>query len=275
MYYDDDLWDLRGHNNNVPFGGDQQFVYTILDQYKLDSMHHTYFNSEYDGLIGSGMGGSASAACGIIAAISKRLNLNLTRSQIAETAWDIEVNKLKLFGGKQDQYAASFGGSNQITFGESGEVVVGSLAMDKILPSLLLFSTGITRTDPKLQENLKALDEEKLYNLHHIKNLAYLALTPIASGDIKELGKLLNESWVYKKATNKVSTSQIDHYIYSAKKYGAYGGKLLGSGQGGMMIFIVDPDSKKTFIEKMEAEGLENWDFDLCRNGVMTRILPR
>ena len=275
MYYDDDLWDLRGHNNNVPFGGDQQFVYTILDQYKLDSMHHTYFDSEYDGLVGSGMGGSASAAVAIVAAISKRLNLNLTKSQIAETAWDIEVNKLKLFGGKQDQYAASFGGSNQITFGESGEVVVKPLAMDKILPSLLLFSTGIERTDPKLQENLKTLDEDKLYNLHHIKNLAYLALAPIESGDIKELGKLLNESWVYKKATNKVSTPQIDKFYKKSKEFGACGFKLLGAGGGGFFICIVDPILKTEFIKKMTIEGAENWDFSIDYNGVQTRELPR
>ena len=274
MYYDDDLFDSRGHDNNVPFGGSKEFVYTILDQYKIDSMHHTYFDSEYDGIVGSGMGGSAAAACAIVAAISKRLNLNLSKKQIAETAWEIENKKCKLFGGKQDQYAASFGGFNFISFNEISTRVVPLENADKIIPSILLFSTGITRTDPKLQENLKELSEDQLYNLHHMKALAVQAVSVIQSGDIKELGRLLNESWVYKKATNKVSTPQIDNFYKAGIKNGAYGGKLLGSGQGGMMIFIVDPDNKE-FIKNMEAEGLENWDFDLDRNGVQTRILPR
>lgn len=275
MFYDEgDSFDLDNHKgqfNTVPYGGKQEFVFKILDHYKIDSMHHTHFYSEYDGFVGGGLGGSASALCAIIAAISKRLNLNYSKSDIVEKAFELSPN----FGGKQDQLAAVYGGANLFRF-QGDEIFIRKLNIDKILPSILLFSTGIERKDPKIQEGLKNLTQIQIDNIHELKAITYDGLEAIEKGDIEELGKLLDKAWIYKKASNKnITNPQIDNIYNKAKQYGALGFKLLGSGGGGFFICIVDPKEKDNFIQDMEAEGSEWFDFNLCQQGVTTRILPK
>lgn len=270
MYYDDNQGDYRGQDNTVPYGGKQDFVFKILDHWNIDSMHHTNFSSEYDGFVGGGLGGSSSALCAIIAAISKRLNLNYSKLQIVKKAYELSPN----FGGMQDQMAATFGGANLFRFTKDG-IFIRKLNLDKILPSILLFSTDIRRQNPKIQEGLKELTQVQIDDIHELKGLTYDALEAIEKGDIKELGKLMDKSWVYKKSVNKgVTNPQIDNFYNKAKEYGALGFKLCGSGGGGFCLCIVDPNDRVNFVKNMEQEGLENWDYNLCRNGVMARQLP-
>jgi len=278
MFTDDDLFQII--DNTVPIGGSLDFVYKFLDEYGVNSMHHTKFKASYDGLIGGGIGGSGAAGVAIVAAIAKCLNLTFphpTQSWIAEKAWDVECNKLKKFCGKQDQYAAAYGGINVFEFTKEAINILPLKGdyLDKLLPSIVLFSTGIERKT-KVQDNLKKLTNEQIYNLIQIKQLALDAIDPIGKGDIEKVGNLLDKSWRYKKSSNKdATTPEIDRIYEIAQKNGAYGGKICGAGQGGYMFFIVHPTRRDKFIDIMSKEGLYWWDFQLSAGGVETRILPK
>lgn len=224
--------------------------------------------AEFDGLIESGIGSSASAAVALVGAVNKKLNLGMDRYQIAEKAWDIEVNKLGLYGGKQDQYAATFGGVNVITFTDK-EVDVHrmehGLIEQNLVPSMVLLHTGLIRKSIKIQEGLKELSNDQKKALDEIKSIAEDAQTPVYYGLYQEVGKLLDWSWELKKKSNNVTTPKIDAIYTKAKKLGAIGGKLCGSGGGGYMLFIVPPDKRKYFTQNI---GLDEWEFSIDWNGL-------
>lgn len=225
-----------------------------------------------DMAIESGLGTSASAAVALISAISKFKGLKMTKDEIAEKAWDIEVNKIGLFGGKQDQYCAAFGGFNLMKFGK--EVKIQGFprrVAEKVSDHLLLFDTGIRRKDPKLQENLKEINEEQKQALDKIKQIANDAYHRIYKGDIKGLGKLLDDTWNYKKKSNKVTTPEIDKHYEIAKKIGAYGGKICGSGGGGCMVFIAPKDKHNDLIEGLDMKYVDHGG--ICWCGVTVREL--
>lgn len=256
----------------VPDGGSQDFVGAFLKEFKLKD---TWVDIKTDVRLNSGMGASATAAVALVAAIDRVKGLGLTKEQIAEKAWDIEVNKIGMFGGKQDQYAAALGGVNVLEFGK--EVKVTQLSREfaeKATKGLLLFHTGAIRENPKIQEEMKVLTDERVAALDLLKFRVAKGIELIIEGDLEALGAYLDEAWQLKKKSNsKITSPRIDNIYDNAKHYGAYGGKLCGSGGGGYMIFIVNPNKKEPFIEKMIKEGLEWVDYSVDWNGVETRIL--
>jgi D-glycero-alpha-D-manno-heptose-7-phosphate kinase len=269
LYSDGDEY---GIENKFPFNASPDFYYQILDEYGINGMHHSKLRNEFDGLIESGLGSSASAAVALIGAIDRRLKLNLTPEQIAEKAWEIETNKIKHFGGKQDQYAAALGGVNVMEFKDKVSVVpLAKKFIEPLFPSLVLFHTGIKRKSSETQEGFKKLSQKQIDSLDNVKALAVEAIDYIASGDYKTVGEIMDEAWMYKKESNKgVSTPEIDNLYKKGLKLGAIGGKLMGSGGGGYFLFVVPPDKKQYLIDNMSIE----WqDFSVSWNGVETRIL--
>ena len=271
LYSEDDIYEHP--YVTVPSLGSEKFYYTILEEFKINGGHLSSIKAEFDGLIESGIGSSASAAVCLVGAINKRLNLGMSLDQIAEKAWDIEVNKLRLFGGKQDQYAAAYGGVNVMEFKKDG-VKITPLAkgfIEPLLPSLTLFYTGTNRKSAKIQEGFKKLTKDQIWALDRIKRLAFNAIDPIAKGDYIKVGALLDDAWELKKLSNKGVTNNIIDEIYAkAKELGAYGGKCCGAGGGGFMLFVVNPEEREKFIKEL---GLEWWDFSPCWQGLETRIL--
>lgn len=230
-----------------------------------------YMCQTFDNSIHSGLGTSASLGVALVSTLSRIKGENLSRYQIAETAWDIEVNKVGLFGGRQDQFASAFGGFNLMKF--EGVVEVQRFPRgiaDEFAKDIILFNTGIQRKNPKLQEGLREITPEQKSALDVIKNLANDAYHRIYKGDTKGLGRILDDTWRYKKLSNNVTTPEIDEIYEKAIKAGAYGGKLCGSGQGGYMIFIAEKE-KHEDIKK--ALGLKWVDFSIDWNGVMTRFI--
>lgn len=266
------LMDTTVVGHVLPERASHEFVKIIFSE--LNTPLPSGLFCEFDGIIESGMGSSASAAVALIGAINKQQILGMTLSQIAEKAWDIEVNKIGLFGGKQDQYAAAYGGVNAIEFKKDG-VSVHPLArgfIEPILPSLALFYTGMNRKSAVIQEGFKELSPTQIISLQGIKKLAYEAVEPIANGDFKKVGQLLDRAWELKKRSNKdITNGQIDAIYAQAKSLGAYGGKILGAGGGGFILFIVDPEKRAEFIKNL---GIEWWDFSVDWNGLETRIIP-
>jgi D-glycero-alpha-D-manno-heptose-7-phosphate kinase len=272
MYSGEELFELTG-KSVFPYGANPDFYYQMLEEYGInDGVHLTKLISKFDGLIESGIGSSASAAVALLGAINKRKNLGMSLNDIAEKAWELEVKKLSLYGGRQDQYASVYGGVNVMEFKKGGGVNVTPLAkgfVEPLFPSLALFYTGKNRKSATIQEGFKELDQDQIGALNRIKKITIEAIDPIAKGDFRVTGALLDEAWEWKKLSNKgVTNPEIDAIYTKAKELGAYGGKILGAGSGGFILFIVDPKERDQFIKKL---GLEHWDFSVDFNGLEVR----
>ena len=271
LYTYDDMWLVK---NQVPLNCKPEFIYAFRDRFGVSSMHHNRFVSESDGGINSGIGSSAAIAVTIIGALAKSQNKTMSRSEIAELAWDIEVNDLGMFGGKQDQYSAAYGGLNLFEFTNLGVTVqpFDKKYVDKIMPYLVLMHTNLERKDPKIQEGFKKLDSKQIKALKEIKSLVAPAIKAIGDSDIQALGEILDISWNFKKQSNKgITNLRISDIYQTAKKHGAIGGKITGAGGGGFMVFIVK--DKEKFIKEMK--DLEYWDISCDWNGLEVKQLTQ
>lgn len=224
---------------------------------------------------GTGMGSSGSFLVSMLKALHTFKREEVTQAQIAEEACDIEINKLKEPVGKQDQYIAAHGGITQLIIDKKGrvEVVCPEIAQSTIEDlddSLLLFYTGIQRSSSQvLSSQNKATqkgDKKVVDSLHFIKEIGEEITKALLKGDIKKFGKLLNTHWEHKlKLSGKVSNAQINNWYQKGIEAGALGGKLIGAGGGGFLLFCI-PGDKKGLRKVMMAEGLREvffrFDFD-------------
>ena len=250
--------------------GDESFYRTFLDEFKVKNV---VVETDFDGEITGGIGSSASAAVATIGAINKYKGLGMTLDQIAERAWDIEVNKLGLFGGKQDQYAAAYGGLNAIQF--ENKVIVTPLGLgliEPIYPYILLFHTP-NRKSPKIQEGLQKITGQQKQALDFIKGSVVNGLEYLRDRDVTKFGDLLKQCWEAKKVSNNVTTDTVDELYEKAISLGALGGKLMGSGGGGYMFFLVEPDSQDKFKKQFCTKDVKWVDFGPDTQGLETRIV--
>lgn len=260
---------FEGYSFFPPFG-DQNFMYTFLKAYpKTSGMHNTRLHSTCDAYIGNGLGTSASAAVAMVGALNKRLNLNLSLYEIAEKAWEIESTIH--YTGKQDHYASTFGGMNVFNFGNEVRVIpIEKSTIDILLPYLVLFYTGIKRK-PKIQEGLMELTKEQIRRLDDIKALVQGALVCLHAGNIEGLGQVLDISWKLKKESNpSMVNMEVDALYDRVKACDALGAKILGSGGGGYMLALVEPEKRQQFIKDMH---IEPEDISVDYNGLDCRIL--
>ena len=271
LYTDDDMWMHHGEHI-VPYSCNLDFVYAFRKRFGVDGMHHNKFKSESDGGIRGGIVSSAAISVAIVSALAKSQYKTMTKSEIAELAWDIENKDLGMFSGKQDQYSASYGGLNLFEFTDLGVTVqpFNRKYADGLMPHLVLMHTNLERKDPKIQEGFKKLDSRQIKALKEIKSLVAPAIKAIGDNDIQTLGEILDASWNYKKQSNKGITSpRISDIYQTAKVHGAIGGKICGSGGGGHMVFIVK--DKEKFISEMK--DLEYEDIMPDNNGVEVKVL--
>lgn len=269
----DDMWNASGHE--FPANADPQLFYRIMDQYGLNGMHHGRLISFFDGVIGAGLGSSASSAVCLIAVLRKIKGLSLDRYQIAHEAWDFEVNKLGWQSGKQDQYASAFGGLNLIEFGKTVRITpIACQKVDALLSWSFLTYVGGQRTSHLLQKQFSQITDAKKQAFTEMKNKIIAARVYIEKGYIEGVAELLHDAWELKKKTNPVVTNKkIDQIYEYALEKGAYGGKLLGAGQGGYMYFLVPPSQRSSFAAAMKKRGFEEIDFAIDWNGVDSRVV--
>jgi len=238
---------------------------------------HTLMGMEatFDGVIESGLGSSASAATALVGALCKLKNIPMSRMEIAEKAWDIENNKLGLYSGKQDVYASVWGGMNTIWFNQDGTVYrkeIENRVSKYLLTHTLLFYSGENRKNTKIQENFKEPSSEQTEALHEIKRCANLARKTLEFGDVEKIGYLLNDAWQFKKKSNPLVTNErIDKIYATAQHFGAWGGKCLGSGGGGYMIFMAEPRNHEKIINNLKELNCTRVDYSIDRNGLEVR----
>jgi D-glycero-alpha-D-manno-heptose-7-phosphate kinase len=203
---------------------------------------------------GSGLGSSSTLVVAMLAAYVEWLNLPLGDYELAHTAFVIEREEAGMQGGKQDQYAAAFGGFNFMEFGQNGRVLVNPLrvkdwVVSEFEASLLLYYTGKSRTSADIileqSRNVRDRNELALDAMHSIKEEAYRMKECLLRGDFQLLHEVLRSSWESKKRmASRISNEHIERLYACALKSGAHCAKISGAGGGGFMMFLTDPIHK-------------------------------
>lgn len=226
---------------------------------------------------GSGLGSSSTMVVAILKAFAEWLNLPLGDYDTAFLACEIERTDLQMAGGKQDQYAATFGGFNFIEFYGNNRVIVNPLRIkqwmtDELQASMLLYYTGDTRESDKIiHEQRRNVIENRITAIeatHTIKENAFTMKNLLLKGEIIPFCKALGKDWENKKQmAASITNNHIDTIYRSALEAGAYGGKVSGAGGGGFMIFTVDPLKKHKVIKTLEQYGGKILNFSFSNSG--------
>ncbi|MDR1690253.1 MAG: kinase [Candidatus Methanoplasma sp.] len=221
-----------------------------------------------DAPAGSGLGGSSTMIVAMISAVSNWLGTDMDCGEIAKLAYRLEREDIGLKGGKQDQYAAAYGGFNLMDIDSEGvrvnRVDIKEDVANELQYRSLLCYTGTSRESAGIissqiesfnrGENEKALDESK--------RIARDIGNALKKGDIEKAGTLLHESWGYKKQfSDKISNEAINNLYDIAIKNGAIGGKVSGAGGGGFMYYICEYDKKSAVAQELQKHGAIVTDF--------------
>jgi D-glycero-alpha-D-manno-heptose-7-phosphate kinase len=218
---------------------------------------------------GTGLGSSGSFSTALLKALYTHRRKVAHAQELAERACDIEITRLREPIGKQDQFIAAFGGITCLTFHKDHRVTVEPLhvslrTMYELEDNLLLFFTGFSRGAGSIlsdqHSRSQAGDSEMLRNLDHVKTLAFQSKEALESGNLERFAGLMHEHWEQKKRrSGHISNPKIDSWYSLAMKNGALGGKLVGAGGGGFLMFYA---SDRALLRKSMAEsGLEEVRF--------------
>lgn len=220
---------------------------------------------------GSGLGSSSAFTVGLIKCLETFTGRQLTKSELAELAFNIEANMCGYPVGKQDQYAAAYGGFNLYTFWDNGMVdVIPSLEGYKLEDHLLLVYSGVGREANKiLQKHKEAIiNKDKFKLVSNGKQNAFISYGHLSITKLDEIGKLLNTAWEEKKKiVDSISNKYFDDIYEKAISAGAVGGKLLGAGGGGFFIFYVNPYKRNNVINSLSRTNCKIYDFKFKYNG--------
>lgn len=231
----------------------------IRNAMKLLDMHEIRLTYEADLPARSGLGTSSSFAVGMLNAFYALKGKYASKKQLADEAIYLERVMCNEAGGWQDQIAASYGGFNRINFNAEGyevlPIIISPERKKTLSNNLLMFFTGFTRFSSDVQKTNKLDDNSKKNQLKQMLKLVDVAESILIDElcDLDDFGRLLDQTWKLKKQTGSaVTTSHIDVLYERGLKAGALGGKLLGAGGGGFLVFYVQPDKQKTVRAAMK-----------------------
>jgi len=243
----------------------------IKNVFKRYGIKGVDFNSSADIPAGTGLASSSAFTVGLINLCNTFKDGYLSKEEIAELACDIEIKDLKEPIGKQDQYACACGGLNFIDFYKDGVVNVEKMFLTsnnyhKLENNLLMFYTGETRkAGDILAEQKKNIssDDAKVQNLHKMVALTHTLKEELLRGNIDAMGEILHTGWMYKKElAGGISSEHIDYYYNLGMKNGAEGGKLLGAGGGGFLLFYVREENQARLRRSLSDLNELSFNFD-------------
>jgi D-glycero-alpha-D-manno-heptose-7-phosphate kinase len=230
---------------------------------------------------GTGLGSSGSFTTALIKAIYAYQRNILHPSELAQLACEIEINRLQEPIGKQDQYIAAYGGITCFHFHPDERVEAFPLQLSHnvlidLEENLLLFFTGFERSAGSILQDQKTrteqLDREMLQNLHYVKELGIQSKKALESGNTSLFGKLMHEHWEHKKnRSGNMSNSKIDEWYELGRANGAIGGKLVGAGGGGFLMFYTE--DPRRLRQAMNHAGLEEVRFRFDFEGTKVLIV--
>lgn len=256
----------------------------IVNQFGIKRPLAFTLTTHVDAPMGSGLGSSSALVVSMVGAFRYLLNLPLGEYEVSRLAFEIERLDLGLAGGRQDQYAATFGGFNFMEFHANERVVVNPLRIrthvhNELESSILLTFSGASRESAKIisaQSQSVNSGGKSLDAMHQLKTEATEMKEALLFGDINRIASILESGWQAKKQTSAtVSTPEVEQLFDIALNNGARAGKLSGAGGGGFALFLVDPDQRprlETIIAeqtnatpavcKLTLAGMESWAFD-------------
>ena len=226
---------------------------------------------------GSGLGSSSAMVVALVQAFAEYFSLPLGEYEVAQLAYDIERKDLKLAGGRQDQYAATFGGFNFMEFYADDRVIVNPLRVKdwvwaELEASMVLYFTGVSRASADIidqqSRNIGEKNHASVEAMHQLKKEAVQMKECILKGDLRRLESTLQAGWEEKKKTaTSISNSSIEQVERVAFAHGARAAKVSGAGGGGFMMFLCDPGQRIGLSRALLREGGSIMDFHFTQQG--------
>jgi len=242
-------------------------VRKILEEFKINKSLEIHYDGDLPAR--SGMGSSSSFVVGLVNIFNTYNKKHLNPKKLSLQSLNFEHNIMNEIVGSQDQIAASHGGFNSIKFLKNGNYKLENFNLNqdyfkKLNDNLVLVYTGINRTARVVAKSyIDKLNNVKKKELFEILNLTQIAKKIISNKQLDEFGLLLDETWKLKKSISKtISNPKIDYIYENGIKQGAIGGKLLGAGSGGFILFYIPKDKKKNFFKNFKDIIKINFKFE-------------
>lgn len=260
--------------NDLFWNGDLALPKAILHQFGIRRGINLFVASEVPP--GTGLGSSSAAAVTMVRAISTLVEQPMTKQEVAELASYIEINKMGMPIGKQDQYASAFGGLNKITFTSDGVTVepvkIAPDVRHTLEKRLMLFFTGSSRESTSIlkhqRKSTQEQDESVLKALHNIKQVAVDVQACLEQGALDEFARLLHYAWQEKRRLAPgLSTGFIDECYTLALEHGALAGKITGAGGGGFLLLYCHEEWQEDVTKALEERGLKRMNFRFDHQG--------
>lgn len=255
-------------------------VYNRIQKDHSVSLSGFRLSTFVDAPAGSGLGTSSTLVVAVLGAFKEMLNLPLDEYKIARYAYDIERNDLMLAGGKQDQYAATFGGVNYMEFNTDNNVIVNQLRikpeyLHELENNLVLYFTSTSRESAAIineqVKNVNSKNEKSIEAMHQLKEQAKMMKDALLQGNLHEIGLILDYGFEQKrKMASNISNNKIEEVYEAAKKAGATGGKISGAGGGGFMIFYCPGNTRYKVIKTLNTFGGIVKDYSFTKYGLTT-----
>jgi D-glycero-alpha-D-manno-heptose-7-phosphate kinase len=249
----------------------------IVKDFKITTPLSFTITTYSDAPPGSGLGSSSTLVVAILKAFVEWLNLPLGEYEIGHLAYEIERNDLGLTGGKQDQYAAAFGGFNYMEFYKDDRVIVNPLRIkrwivDELESSLILYYTGASRSSASIideqKSNTTSGNVTAIEAMHQIKLSSSEMKEALLKGDINKFSSILSGAWNNKKKmASAISNDSIENVFDVAIKAGARTGKVSGAGGGGFIMFVVDPTKKVAVVSALNKLDGKIVNFQFSEGG--------
>jgi D-glycero-alpha-D-manno-heptose-7-phosphate kinase len=249
----------------------------------IEKFNTKYYNinitTYVDAPAGSGLGTSSTLVVALVSAFANFYNIPLGEYEIAEISYQIEREKLGLVGGKQDQYAAAFGGLNLMEFKNNGDTLVNPLRLNQNIIAeletrMIMFYTGKSRSSEKIiVDQISSVNNNNnaLEAMHSLKKNAIEIKEAMLKADFDLFGKLLHEGWIIKRKTStSISNSFIDDIYLKLLDNGVLGGKVSGAGGGGYLTLFTTSEGRQSAINCLDKIGGEKYSFRLTSNGVVS-----
>lgn len=260
--------------NDLFWNGDLALPKAILHHFGIRRGLNVFVASEVPP--GTGLGSSSAAAVTLVRALSTLIEQPMTKQQVAEVASYIEITKMGMPIGKQDQYASAFGGLNKIVFTSEGVTVeplrIAPQVSQALERCLMLFFTGTSRESTSILKHQRKFTEERnedvIQALHNIKQVAVEVQRCLENGDLDDFARLLHYSWQEKRRlAPNLSTGFIDECYDLARQKGAAAGKITGAGGGGFLLLYCLEAYQEAVTTALEERGLKRMNFRFDQQG--------
>ena len=269
--------------NQLPIDGTLNLLKGVYNRIQKDYAIPTggfRLSTFVDAPAGSGLGTSSTLVVAVLGAFKEMLKLPLSDYDAAQYAYHIERDDLQLAGGKQDQYAATFGGVNFMEFYEDDKVIVNPLRiraeyLHELENNLVLYFTNTSRESATIiteqVNNVNTKNEKSIEAMHHLKEQAKMMKEALLKGQLNKIGEILDYGFKQKRLmAHNISNKNIEAIYDAGKKAGATGGKISGAGGGGFMIFYCPGNSRHSVIETLNTFGGDVKKYSFVDYGLTT-----